>query len=76
MAYLYDYYSNCNVKTSKRMKHYRIYVQEPNSGDYHYQSTQFNTLKDVLNDCKESYAKSGYKGYICDNSDTKVLRRF
>lgn len=40
------------------MKHYRIYVQEPNTGDYHYQSTEFDTLTGVLNYCKERYAKT------------------
>ena len=76
MTYLYDCYNNCYVKTSKRMKHYRIYVQEPNTGDYHYQSTEFDTLTGVLNYCKERYAKNGHNGYISDNRDTKVLRRF
>lgn len=76
MTYLYDCYSNCNVKANKRMKHYRIYVQEPKTGDYHYQKTIFDTLTDVLDYCKREYSDSGYKGYISNDADTKVLRKF
>lgn len=74
MTYAYDNYNNSFVKTKKRMKHYRIYVEEPKTGDYHFQQTKFGTLTDVLDYCKRTY--QGYKGEICNEADTKVLRRF
>lgn len=74
MTYAYDKYNNSFVKTKKRMKHYRIYVEEPKTGDYHFQQTKFDTLTDVLDYCKRTY--QGCKGEICNEADTKVLRRF
>ena len=56
------------------MKHYRIYVEEPKTGDYHFQQVKFGTLTDVLDYCKRTY--QGCKGEICNEADTKVLRRF
>lgn len=74
MAYQYNYYDNAWVKTNKRMKNYRVYVQDPQTGDYYYQYTDFDTLSSVVSSCKERY--KNLKGYITDAEDKRILRRF
>lgn len=63
-----------NISRILIMKNYRIYVQDPQTGDYHYQSTKFNTLSAVLDYCKERY--NNLRGYIKNASDTRRLRWF
>lgn len=74
MAYQYNYYDNAWVKTNKRMKNYRVYVQDQQTGDYYYQYTDFDTLSSVVSSCKERY--KNLKGYITDAEDKRILRRF
>lgn len=74
MAYQYNSYDNAWVKTNKRMKNYRVYVQDPQTGDYYYQYTDFDTLSSVVSYCKERY--KNLKGYITDAEDKRILRRF
>lgn len=54
------------------MKSYRIYVQ--NNGVYYFTKTKEGKLSDVVNYCKEHYGEFG--GYIKDENDNKILRRF